>query len=138
MARITKMDSKRTGKPLGSACFAIFVLAGFCFGQAVGSASAGRPATKGLADWNQLLRSNMQRFNPYEKVLNINNVRKLSVKWSYDTDNYVYSAPAVVNGVVYFGGPLHRYINSGLPSLGVSVPPSAQMKFYNSVTTSIA
>jgi outer membrane protein assembly factor BamB len=55
--------------------------------------------------WGQFHRHNMQRWNPCEKVLNVNNVGSLQLKWSYPTgkDNAVVSSPAVVNGVVYFG-----------------------------------
>jgi len=45
----------------------------------------------------------MMRWNPCEKVLNVNNVGSLSLKWSYMTSGYVYSSPAVANGVVYVG-----------------------------------
>ena len=55
----------------------------------------------------------MQRWNPYETVLNVNNVGSLQLKWKKPTGgNYNYadptsggpnSSPAVANGVVYFG-----------------------------------
>jgi eukaryotic-like serine/threonine-protein kinase len=45
----------------------------------------------------------MQRWNPYETVLGVNNVGSLNLKWSYATGFYVGSSPAVVNGVVYVG-----------------------------------
>ena len=45
----------------------------------------------------------MWRWNPCEKVLNVNNVGNLSLKWSYTTGNSVHSSPAVANGVVYVG-----------------------------------
>jgi outer membrane protein assembly factor BamB len=45
----------------------------------------------------------MQRWNPCEKVLNVRNVGKLSLKWSYSTNYLVYSSPAVANGVLYVG-----------------------------------
>jgi len=50
--------------------------------------------------WAEFHRHNMQRFNPCEKVLNVNNVGSLQVKWSYPigrTD----SPPILSNGVVY-------------------------------------
>ncbi|MGC1296454.1 MAG: hypothetical protein WA869_15580, partial [Alloacidobacterium sp.] len=34
-----------------------------------------------LADWTQFHRDNMQRWNPYETVLGINNVGSLQLKW---------------------------------------------------------
>jgi outer membrane protein assembly factor BamB len=59
--------------------------------------------TSSPADWTQFHRDNMQRWNPYETVLNINNVGSLKVKWSYVTADVAYSSPAVANGVVYIG-----------------------------------
>jgi hypothetical protein len=54
-------------------------------------------------NWSQFHRHNMQRWNPYEKVLNVNNVGNLLKKWSFKTGSGVFSSPAVVNGVVYVG-----------------------------------
>ena len=83
----------RTGKQTCLVCIAIFLLAGFCFGQAVSSRS----------DWTQFHRTNMKRMNPYENVLNVHNVGRLGLKWSYTTGAQVFSSPAVANGVVYVG-----------------------------------
>ena len=64
----------------------------------------GRPqACTTYTPWAQFHRYNMRRSNPCEKVLNVNNVGNLSLKWSYATGGAVQSSPAVVNGVVYFG-----------------------------------
>jgi glucose dehydrogenase len=63
-----------------------------------------QPAGKGRSDWTEFHRTNMERWNPYEKVLNVHNVGKLSAKWSYAAGLTVYSSPAVANGVVYIGG----------------------------------
>ncbi len=41
------------------------------------------------------------RWNPCEKVLNVDNVRNLVLKWHYATDGEGLSSPAVANGVVY-------------------------------------
>ncbi|MGC1296356.1 MAG: PQQ-binding-like beta-propeller repeat protein [Alloacidobacterium sp.] len=61
-------------------------------------------------DWTQFHRDNMQRWNPYETVLGVNNVGSLQLKWRNslgsevnDLDNFFVSSPAVVNGVVYVG-----------------------------------
>jgi outer membrane protein assembly factor BamB len=55
-------------------------------------------------DWRQFHNENMERWNPYENVLNINNVGNLQEKWSYGTYSEDYVGPSVVaNGVVYFG-----------------------------------
>ena len=55
------------------------------------------------ANWRQFHRLNMERMNPFENVLNVNNVGNLELKWSYATGGTVYSSPAVANGVVYVG-----------------------------------
>jgi outer membrane protein assembly factor BamB len=59
------------------------------------------------ADWTQFHRDNMQRWNPYETVLGVNNVGGLGVRWSFDISDKPsteqQSSPAVVNGVVYIG-----------------------------------
>src|SRR5579863_3568306 len=62
-----------------------------------------QPAVTGKNNWTEFLRTNMMRWNPYEKVLNVNNVGKLHRKWSYATGGSVVSSPAVANGVVYVG-----------------------------------
>jgi hypothetical protein len=49
--------------------------------------------------WGQFHRKNMHRWNPCEAVLNVHNVGKLSLKWSYTTGGQVASSPAVKNGV---------------------------------------
>ena len=45
----------------------------------------------------------MMRWNPYEKVLNVNNVGSLQLEGELQNGDVVNSSPAVVNGVVYFG-----------------------------------
>jgi outer membrane protein assembly factor BamB len=63
------------------------------------------------ADWNQFHRDNMQRWNPYETVLDVNRVKDLKLKWS--ASNFYFSdSPAVVNGVVYFSGSGNTYARS--------------------------
>jgi outer membrane protein assembly factor BamB len=98
------MDSTKTGMRLGLVCCAIFVSAGFCFGQAVSSASrsGGRSTKHVLTDWNEFHKHDMTRFNRYEKFLTVNNVGNLGLKWSYAVD-VADSSPAVLDGVVYIG-----------------------------------
>jgi hypothetical protein len=83
----------RTAVPAGLVGVATFLLAALCFGQTAGLRS----------DWTEFHRTNMERLNPYETVLNVKNVRRLALKWSFKASPNVYSSPAVVNGVVYFG-----------------------------------
>ena len=61
--------------------------------------------TPSPGDWTQFLRDNMQRWNPYETVLNVNNVGNLQLKWKFDLGSMAgqFSSPAVANGVVYVG-----------------------------------
>jgi outer membrane protein assembly factor BamB len=72
----------------------------------VSNASATTPAPS-PADWTEFHGDNMQRWNPYETVLNVNNVGSLQVMSKNPIGNYTYflleSSPAVVNGVVYVG-----------------------------------
>jgi len=76
-------------------------------------------ATSSPADWTQFLRDNMQRWNPYETILGVNNVGSLQLKWSYTIENNAQvsnsSSPAVVNGVVYLGSSDHNVyaLNAG-------------------------
>jgi len=53
--------------------------------------------------WREFHRPDMQRLNPYENVLNADNVGNLVLKWSDPTGNSVQSSPSVVNGVLYVG-----------------------------------
>jgi outer membrane protein assembly factor BamB len=54
------------------------------------------------ADWTEFLRDNMQRWNPYETVLGVNNIGKVGLKWS-SPYSLASDSPAVADGVVYFG-----------------------------------
>jgi glucose dehydrogenase len=58
--------------------------------------------------WAEFHRHNMQRWNPCERVLGVNSVGSLGLKWSYATGNIVGSSPAVASGVVYFGSEDHN------------------------------
>ncbi len=71
-----------------------------CF---VSAGLAQQPAGAGSADWTEFHRTNMQRWNPYETVLNVDNVGKLQRKWSYKTGKgeWVTSSPVVASGIVY-------------------------------------
>jgi hypothetical protein len=44
-----------------------------------------QPASACTNKWAQFHRYNMQRWNPCEKMLNVNNVRNVVLKWSYAT-----------------------------------------------------
>jgi uncharacterized repeat protein (TIGR01451 family) len=55
------------------------------------------------ATWEQFHGDNMQRWNPRETELGVNNVGSLARKWTYATGAFVESSPAVVSGVVYIG-----------------------------------
>ena len=51
--------------------------------------------------WAEFLRRNMMRWNPCERLLNVNNVGSVTLKWSHATGTFVSSSPAVANGIVY-------------------------------------
>ena len=60
-----------------------------------------QPAGKCINNWSEFHRTNMKRWNPCEKVLNVHNVGSLHKLWSYPTGGP--SSPAVAKGVVYVG-----------------------------------
>jgi outer membrane protein assembly factor BamB len=63
-----------------------------------------QPAGTCSNNWSEFHRTNMERWNPCEKVLTVHNVGRLELKWSYTTGNSLTtSSPAVANGVVYVG-----------------------------------
>ena len=69
-----------------------------------------RAQTANPADWTQFLRDNMQRWNPYETVLGVNNVSGLQLKWTFthvqpNISGTPAASPVVANGVVYIGSP---------------------------------
>ena len=57
--------------------------------------------------WSEFHRPDMTRFNPSEKVLNVNNVADLQLKWRYPAASSDVGLPAVANGVVYVGSGDH-------------------------------
>jgi len=61
-------------------------------------------------DWRQFhFVADGKRVNPYENVLNRQNVKQMVVKWSVSAGGLVqYSSPAVVNGKVYIGSDDHN------------------------------
>src|ERR1017187_11028061 len=48
-------------------------------------------------NWNEFHTKDMERQNPCENVLNVNNVGSLGLKWSYTTGGAGESSPAVEN-----------------------------------------
>ena len=78
----------------------ISILCG-CF---VSVASTQQAAGTCSNNWTEFHLSNMQRWNPCEKVLNVNNVGSLGLKWQFGTIFGPFlSSPAVADGVVYVG-----------------------------------
>src|ERR1022692_702939 len=78
----------------------VLILCACCVSAAWGQ----QPTCKARTQWAEFHRHNMRRWNECEKVLNVNNVGKLDLKWSYSTGGVVYSSPAVANGLVYVAG----------------------------------
>jgi outer membrane protein assembly factor BamB len=55
-------------------------------------------------NWSQFhFSADRAGLNPYENVLNVDNVSGMDLLWSYPTSGAVESSPAVVDGVVYVG-----------------------------------
>jgi outer membrane protein assembly factor BamB len=94
--------------------------------------------TSSPADWTQFLRDNMQRWNPYETAIGINNAKNLQLKWKNPigvSNSFVPSSPAVANGVVYYGsenGKLYA-INADTGSGLWSFTPSEISSFGNQI-----
>jgi len=58
---------------------------------AAGNTPAYAQTTSSPADWTQFLRDNMQRWNPYETVLGVNNVGSLQLKWKSAIPSYAFA-----------------------------------------------
>jgi outer membrane protein assembly factor BamB len=56
-----------------------------------------------INNWSEFTRTNMHRWNPYEKILGVHTVPHLQLKWSYSPGVPVFSSPAELNNVVYAG-----------------------------------
>jgi outer membrane protein assembly factor BamB len=93
------------------------------------------------ADWTQFHRDNMQRWNPFETTLGINNANELKAKWSskrfVPDDERCFSVfvtgPTIANGMAYYGsddGSLYALNASdgarlwSLPCVGVVSTPA--------------
>ena len=60
--------------------------------------ASGQRALNTGRNWSQFHRQNMQRWNPYETVLNVNNVGNLALLWSYTTGGAGTVYPRAVPG----------------------------------------
>lgn len=78
-------------------------------------------ATSSPGDWTQFLNNSMQRWNPYETILGVNNVANLQLKWSQPNSlAYIgYGNPVVADGVAYVGaGEAYDYLYAFNASTG--------------------
>jgi outer membrane protein assembly factor BamB len=75
--------------------------------DASNSSATANAATVSPGDWTQFHRDNMQRWNPYETLLGVGNVKSLQNRWqTLIQQSSIFSAPstpAVANGVIYLG-----------------------------------
>ena len=62
-----------------------------------------QPVGKCYNRWAQFHKYDMQRWNRCEKVLGVNNVGNLALKWGYTDGDQLISSPAVADGMVYVG-----------------------------------
>ena len=102
--------------------------------NAVSTSTTTTSTAPSLGDWTQYHRDNMQRWNPYETILGVNNVVDLQLKWknSIGRDNGGIQPPvSVANGVIYFGsdGSGIFGLNAGTGALlwNFPTPDSAQI-----------
>ncbi|HLX57316.1 MAG TPA: protein kinase, partial [Ktedonobacteraceae bacterium] len=78
--------------------------------QATATAGATFTYNEAVAASGIMFGFNAQRtgYNPYEKVIDPHNVSDLVQDWTSATGNFVFSSPAVANGVVYVGSNDHK------------------------------
>ena len=85
----------------------MLAIAPLCLLLVTSNSSAQTSTASSPGDWTQFLRDNMQRWNPNETVLGVNNVGTLQLKWKNPVGASFAggseSSPAMANGVVYFG-----------------------------------
>ncbi len=79
-------------------------MAGIFANAQTASTSTSVTATSSSGDWTQFLNNSMQRWNPYENILGVNNAGSLQLKWTQTTTGAFYSDLVVANGVVYVSG----------------------------------
>jgi outer membrane protein assembly factor BamB len=80
----------------------MLAIAPLCLMLAAANSSAhAQTSSPSPGDWTQFHRDNMQRWNPYETILGVNNVGKLGLKWTFPIGTS--TPPVVANGVVYVG-----------------------------------
>lgn len=71
---------------------------------AVAQCGSGRPSVTASVNWPQYQFDTCHTgYNPYESVLNVGNVGSLTVRWK--AEGVSLFAPAVANGMAYFGSP---------------------------------
>jgi outer membrane protein assembly factor BamB len=73
-------------------------------------------------DWTQFRTDNMQRWNPYETVLSVNNAGNLQLKWSHSYSTpwaNTFSDPVTANGILYVSSDDH--LNAYNASTGASL-----------------
>ena len=57
-----------------------------------------------FSNWTQFhFAPSHKAFDVYENVLSPSTVSGMDIKWSYPAKGYVYSSPAIVNGILYAG-----------------------------------
>lgn len=74
------------------------------------SAHAAQPHSSQI-DWPQYAFDPQRTgYNPYEKTLGTSNVANLKLAWQYAATNDILTAPAISNGIIYFGSEIGRQL----------------------------
>ena len=90
-------------RPLSIVTSALALLAVSVLAQNPGSILA-QTITQDLNDWPMYNRDVLgTRFNPAEKTLTRDSVKRLTIKWFFPTKGDVYATPSVVQDIVYAG-----------------------------------
>src|SRR5690349_16858950 len=97
-ARVTCRVKKT---PRSRRAAALLVLLALTAGSFLAAGPAGASV---VADWPRFHYDDAgSGYNPYESILSVSNVARLTARWASATSGAVESSPAVVGGVVYIG-----------------------------------
>ena len=106
-ARVTCCGKKTLRWQRAAALPMLLALAAGSFLTAGAAGAAGPAGPAGaavVADWPRFHHDDAgSGYNPYENILSVANVARLTARWALATSGAVESSPAVAGGVVYIG-----------------------------------